>query len=93
MHERYKLPEAKTSTTPSDTSVKLKKPSKDQVDELNRKKYQSQVDSLVYAASAARPDIAHAVSVVSKFNSCPSTAHFTAVKRIFQYLKSTVDLA
>ena len=78
MLERYKLLEAKTCTTPSDASVKLKKPSKDKVDELNPTKSQSQVGSLICAAMATRPDIAHAVSVVSKFNSCPSTAHFTA---------------
>ena len=39
------------------------------------------------------PDIAQAVGAVSKFNSKPSEAHLTTVKRILQYLKGTVDLA
>ena len=49
--------------------------------------YQSMVGSLLYASIGTRPDIAHAVRVVSKFNSCPTEAHLTAVKRIFRYLK------
>ena len=51
------------------------------------------VGSLLYAATATRPDIAHAVGVVSKFNSKPTEAHLTAVKRILRYLKGTVSLA
>ena len=51
------------------------------------------VGSLLYAAMATRPDISHAVGVVSKFNANPSEAHMTAVKRIMRYLKGTADLA
>ena len=42
---------------------------------------------------ATRPDIAHPVGVVSKFNSNPTEAHLTAVKRILRYLKGTINLA
>ena len=54
--------------------------------------YQSMVGSLLHAARATRSDIAHAVGLVSKFNSAPTQAHLTAVKRIFRYLKGTIDL-
>ena len=50
------------------------------------------VGSLLYAATATRPDIAQAVGAVSKFNSCPTEAHLTAVKRILRYLKGTINL-
>ena len=50
------------------------------------------VGSLLHAARATRPDIAHAVVVVSKFNAALTQAHLTTVKRIFQYLKGTIDL-
>ena len=50
------------------------------------------VGSLLYAAIATRPDIAQAVGAVSKFNSCPTQTHLTAVKRILRYLKGTIDL-
>ena len=53
--------------------------------------YQSMVGSLLYASIATRPDIAQAVGAASKFNSCPTEAHLTAVKRIFRYLKGTIN--
>ena len=48
--------------------------------------------SLLHAARATRPDIAHAVGIVSKLNAAPTQAHLTAVKRIFRYLKGTIEL-
>ena len=82
MVKRYGLAEAHPVSTPADINVNLVKDdgiSKD-VDPV---KYQSMVGSLLYAAMATRPDIAHAVGAVSKFNSRPSAAHLTAVKRIY----------
>ena len=55
--------------------------------------YQSMVGSLLYVATATRPDIAQAVGEVSKFNARPNEAHLTAMKRIFCYHKGMVDLA
>ncbi len=49
--------------------------------------------SLMYAATATRPDISFAVGVLSKFNSKPSEAHLTAAKRVIRYLKGTTDIA
>ena len=54
--------------------------------------YQSVVGSLLHAARATLPDIAHAVGITSKFNAAPTQAHLTAVKRIFRYLKGTIDI-
>ena len=51
------------------------------------------VGSLPYAAMATRPDIAQAVSVVSKFNANPNAAYLTAVKRMFPYLMGAVNAA
>ena len=59
---------------------------------MNPIHYQSMVGSLLHAARVTRPDISHAVGVVSKFNSEPTEAYLTAVKRIFRYLKGTLDL-
>ena len=54
--------------------------------------YQSMEGSLLHAARATRPDIAYAVGIVSKFNAAPTQAYLTAVKRIFRYLKGTIEL-
>jgi len=89
--EKYGLSDAKPSTTPSDVSVILIKD--DGVSKpVNQINYQSMVGSLLYAATATRPDISYAVGAVSKFNSCPTEAHFTAVKRILCYLKDKINL-
>ncbi len=39
-----------------------------------------------------QPDIAFAVSSISRYAANPTPAYITAVKRIFQYLKDTIDL-
>ncbi len=89
--EKYGLTEAKTVSTTANLSVKLEK-NDDVRKGVNPVAYQSMVGSLLYAAMATRPDIAQAVGVVSKFNSNPTEAHLTAVKRILRYLKGTADL-
>eukprot|EP00253_Pinus_taeda_P008943 PITA_08943 len=53
--------------------------------------YASAVGSLMCAMVCTRPDIAHAVGVLSRFMSKPGKAHWTAVKRVFQYLRGTSD--
>ena len=91
MLKRYGLSQAKSATTPADVNVKLVK--NDGVSKpVNQVNYQSMVGSLLYASIATRPDIAQAVGAVSKFNSCPTEAHLSAVKRIFRYLKGTINL-
>ena len=89
--ERYGLTDVTPVSTPMDQNVKLVKD-----DGFSKSvepvRYQSMIGSLLYAAIGTRPDISHAVGVVSKFSSNPTEAHLTAVKRIFRYLKRTIDL-
>ncbi|SGY45605.1 BQ5605_C001g00307 [Microbotryum silenes-dioicae] len=54
--------------------------------------YQSAVGSLQYASTRCRPDIAIAVRAVAQKNSCPTVDDWAAVKHIFRYLNSTIDL-
>ncbi|GKA34368.1 putative RNA-directed DNA polymerase [Tanacetum coccineum] len=54
----------------------------------NRDRYQKLVGKLIYL-SHTRPDIAYAVSVVSRFMHAPSKRHMNAVYRILRYLKSS----
>ena len=64
-------------------------------DEINKMKsilYQSAVGSLMYMMIGTRPDIAFAVGAVSRYMANPGKAHWTAVKRIFCYLKATQDI-
>lgn len=54
----------------------------------NKETYQRLVGKLIYLAHT-RPDIAYAVSVVSRFMHAPSEDHMKAVYRILRYLKSS----
>ena len=53
--------------------------------------YASLVGSLMYAMVYTRPDIAHAMGVLSRFMSNPGKEHWTAVKQVFGYLRGTSD--
>lgn len=57
-----------------------------------RTQYKSAVGPLMYAMLDTRPDIAYFVSVVSRYASNPDSGHWQAVKRIFRYLRGTIDL-
>lgn len=54
--------------------------------------YASAVDSLMYAMICTRPDISHAVGVVSRYMSNPGLNHWNAVKWILRYLAGTKDM-
>ena len=53
--------------------------------------YASAVGYLMYAMVGTRPDIAHAVGVVSRFMGNPGREHWEAVKWILRYVKGTTD--
>jgi hypothetical protein len=48
------------------------------------------IGSLLYI-TASRPDIMHDVGMVGRYQDALKQSHMLAVKRIFRYLKGTVD--
>lgn len=89
----HKMVDANAVATPMETSLRLTVAEKDhQSPPSFVKQYQSAVGSLMYAMLGTRPDIAFAVSVVSRYASNPTETHWKAVKRIFRYLRGTVNL-
>ena len=60
-------------------------------EDMFRVPYASAVSSLMYAMVCIRPDIAHAVGVLSRFMSKPGKEHWTTVKQVFRYLRGTSD--
>ena len=87
---RYGLRDANPVSTPADVNVTLQKHDGISQD-VDAKLYQSMTGSLLYLAIGTRPDISQAVGAVTKFNAAPSQSHLTAVKRIFRYLKGTIN--
>ena len=89
--QRFNMSEAKTVTTPSDVNVLLVK--EDGSSLVDKTLYQSIAGALLYVSMATRPDIAHAVGVVCRYNAVPTKTHMSALKRIICYLKGTSELA
>ena len=61
------------------------------MDHMSKVPYASAIGSLMYAMVCTRPDIAHAVGVVSKFMSRSGKEHWEAIKWILRYLKGSLD--
>nr|GFB39078.1 hypothetical protein [Tanacetum cinerariifolium] len=58
---------------------------------VDQTKYQSMVGALMYL-TASRPDIVHATCYCARYQVKPTEKHLTAVKRIFRYLKDTINM-
>jgi len=61
-------------------------------EEMSRVLYASAVGSLMYAMVCTRPDLAYAVSTVSRFMPNPGKQHREAVKWVLRYLRETTGL-
>jgi len=85
------MDDANPVTTPLHDKIRLEAEPKGEA-EVDARHYQSIVGSLSYAASATRPDIAFAVSALSRYSKKPYTSHLSAAKRVLRYLKHTADL-
>ena len=59
---------------------------------MTRVPYANIVGSLMYAMVCTRPDIAHAVGIVSRYMHDPGKEHWQAVKWILRYILNTVDV-
>src|ERR1043165_8778811 len=93
--EKFNINSEKTKprNTPLGSHLKLTKDQCPRTEEekanMARVPYASAVGSLMYAMVCTRPDIAHAVGVVSRFLSNPGREHWEAVKWVLRYLKGT----
>ena len=58
---------------------------------MKKTPYASTVGSIMYDMTCTRPDIAHAMRVVSRYMSNPGKQHWEAVKWILRYLRGTKD--
>nr|GEV09718.1 hypothetical protein [Tanacetum cinerariifolium] len=58
---------------------------------VDQTKYRSMVGALMYL-TASRPDIVHATCYCARYQAKPTEKHLIAVKRIFRYLKDTINM-
>jgi hypothetical protein len=85
---RFGYSDCKPMTTPYYPSIILRKNKRIMRDQL---RYSQIVGSLIYLASATRPDISYAVSKLSWFVSNPGDDHWHALERVMWYLKATAS--
>ncbi|GKD94933.1 retrovirus-related pol polyprotein from transposon TNT 1-94 [Tanacetum coccineum] len=55
-------------------------------------KYRSMIGALMYLTSS-RPDIVHATCLCARYQAKPTEKHLKEVKRIFRYLRGTVNMS
>jgi hypothetical protein len=85
---RFGFSDCKSISTPYDPQVPLRKNEGLGKDQL---RYSQIIGSLMYLASATRPDISYAVSRLSRYMTNPGDAHWQALERVMRYLKGTLD--
>ena len=88
---RFHLMNANDTKTPLPTGIHLTKSETPSSMNL-RTKYQQLIGTLLYAALGTRPDIAFAVTQLSRFNSDPTEEHLRYAKYVLRYLKGTKSL-
>ncbi|KMQ85293.1 retrovirus-related pol polyprotein from transposon tnt 1-94, partial [Lasius niger] len=92
---RFNMQDSNPVRTPLDTNVKLSKDQEANTEEEKRKMskvpYREALGSSMYVCQGIQPDIAHAISLLSQFSGNPGKIHWTALKRLFRYLKGTLN--
>jgi hypothetical protein len=95
--ERFRMQNVKPVSTPLASHFKLTKEmcpkTQEEIEYMSRVPYSSAVGSLMYAMVCTRPDIAHAVGVVSRYMNNQGKEHWEAVKWILRYLRGTTTHA
>ncbi|GJY15046.1 retrovirus-related pol polyprotein from transposon TNT 1-94 [Tanacetum coccineum] len=91
--EKFNMKDAEARCQPLGDHLKLSKKQSPKTEASRRRMakvpYASAVGSVMYTMVCTRPDIAHAVGVVSRFMSNPGREHWEAVKWLLRYLKGT----
>jgi hypothetical protein len=85
---RFGYNDCKPISTPCDASVVLRKNKRIIRDQL---RYFQIIGSLMYLASATRPDFSFVVSKLSRFVSNTGDDNWNALGRVMRYLKGTMD--
>jgi hypothetical protein len=98
--KKHGLEDANPVSTPLDPNIKLdldhdesnNSEMQGEISERVTTSYATLIGSLMYLAIGTRPDIAYSVQRLAQFTQNPKPVHWTAVKRIFRYLKGTRTL-
>jgi hypothetical protein len=88
MLKRFQMEDSKPVGTPMVTGCKLSKD--DDSPDVDQSSYMSMIGSLMYITTSC-PEIMHAIGMVGRYQFAPKQSHLLAIKRIFRYLKETMN--
>jgi hypothetical protein len=86
--KKFGLESAKQVSTPMSTTLKLTKDENGV--KVDTTLYRSMIGSLLYL-TASHTDICYSVGICARYQSNPMESHVSVVKRIIQYVNSTLD--
>ncbi|GJV61456.1 putative ribonuclease H-like domain-containing protein [Tanacetum coccineum] len=86
--KKFDFVTVKTASTPIETNKALLKD--EEAKDVDVHLYRSMIGSLMYL-TASRPDIMFAVCACARIQVTPKVSHLHAVKRIFRYLKASLN--
>ena len=84
--EKFNSGDSSIARTPIDTSHHL---SKNRGEGVEQMEYARIIGSLMYLMSCTRPDLAFAISRLSRYTSNPSAEHWKSITRVLRYLRYT----
>ena len=94
--DRFQCTNVRRTDLPLGAEFKLTKEQSPKTDEeiadMKVVPYASAIGSLMYAMICTRPNISHAVGVVSRFMSNPGEEHWKTVKWILRYLHNSLNV-
>ena len=88
MLKRFDCFDVVSVRTPYDPSIHLKKNKDSSISQIE---YAKIIGSVMFLMNYTRPNIAYAVSRLSRYTHNPSNEHWNALHRLLRYLKSTLN--
>jgi transposase InsO family protein len=93
--QKFGMWESKPQQIPMSTEMKLTQrdcPKEDEKYKMEDVPYRSVIGSLMYLMVSTRPDLAAALSILSRFLANPGDVHWEAAKKVLRYLKGTYTM-
>ena len=85
--DRFQMSDCNVKRSPFSSGTTLER-SKEETTEYP---YRQLVGCLLYAAKGTRPDIAHAIGILTQHLVSPTDLHVNAAKHVLKYIKGTID--
>ena len=85
---KFNMTSCKTSNIPVQTKLNLKQDDTDEFKNVNLP-YRELVGFIMYIMLATRPDLSYSIYYFSRFQNCFTQEHWTYLKNVLRYLKST----